>query len=315
MEAALNQPVGDRIHLDKNPPMTLVLPGFLRLFPEARILFALRDPRDVVVSCFLQYLPLNPNSVCFLTLERTARRFATDLAAWRRLRDLIASPWLEVRYEDTVGNLEREGKTVVVLLSGKRVEGLIALRDEPRPDAADAVSRLRAEGITTIMLTGDNARTGEAIGKGLGLNVRAELLPDAKLAAIAELKKAGPVAMVGDGINDAPALAAASVGIAMGGGTDVALETAEAALLRNRVTGVADLISLSRATLGNVWQNVALALGLKVVFLGTTLFGVTTLWMAILADTGATVLVTANALRLLSWGRTPLAVARRTSAE
>ena len=110
-------------------------------------------------------------------------------------------------------------------------------------------------------------------------------------------------------------IVAAINGIAMGGGTDVALETAEAALLRNRVTGVADLISLSRATLGNVWQNVALALGLKVVFLGTTLFGVTTLWMAILADTGATVLVTANALRLLSWGRTPLAVARRTSAE
>jgi len=246
-------------------------------------------------------------------------------AVTTRLKDAFASvgsprfaaeqTTLEEPLVQRIGNLEREGKTVVVLLSGKRVEGLIALRDEPRPDAADAVSRLRAEGITTIMLTGDNARTGEAIGKGLGLNVRAELLPDAKLAAIAELKKAGPVAMVGDGINDAPALAAASVGIAMGGGTDVALETAEAALLRNRVTGVADLISLSRATLGNVWQNVALALGLKVVFLGTTLFGVTTLWMAILADTGATVLVTANALRLLSWGRTPLAVARRTSAE
>lgn len=110
MAAALNQEIGDRIHLDKNPPLTLVLPGFLRLLPEARILFALRDPRDVVISCFLQYLPLNPNSVCFLTLERTARRLATDLAAWRRLRDLIASPWLEVRYEDTVGNLEREAR-------------------------------------------------------------------------------------------------------------------------------------------------------------------------------------------------------------
>ena len=198
-----------------------------------------------------------------------------------------------------IGELEREGKTVVVLLAGKRVEGLIAMRDEPRPDAASAISQLRAAGISTIMLTGDNSRTGEAIARGLGLDVRAELLPDAKLDAIAELKQAGPVAMVGDGINDAPALAAASVGIAMGGGTDVALETAEAALLRNRVTGVVELIALSRATLGNVWQNIFIALALKAVFLTTTLLGVTTLWMAILADSGATVLVTANALRLL----------------
>lgn len=200
-----------------------------------------------------------------------------------------------------ISTLEQEGKTVVVLLSGKRAEGLIALRDEPRPDAASAISRLQAAGIATIMLTGDNGRTGAAIAQGLGLEVRAELLPDAKLEEIAKLKGAGPVAMVGDGINDAPALAAASVGIAMGGGTDVALETAEAALLKDRVMGVADLVTLSRATLGNVWQNIALALGLKAVFLGTTLFGVTSLWMAILADTGATVLVTANALRLLRW--------------
>ena len=149
------------------------------------------------------------------------------------------------------------------------------------------------------MLTGDNRRTGQAIASVLGLDVRAELLPDAKLDAIAELKSHGPVAMVGDGINDAPALAASSVGIAMGGGTDVALETADAALLSNRVGGVAELVSLARATLSNIWQNFAIALGLKAVFLVTTLLGISSLWMAILADTGATVLVTANALRLL----------------
>ncbi len=149
------------------------------------------------------------------------------------------------------------------------------------------------------MLTGDNRRAGTSIADALGLEAQTELLPDAKLAAIGELKKFGPVAMIGDGINDAPALAASSVGVAMGGGTDVALETAEAALLKNRVLGVAELVALSRATLSNIWQNITIALGLKAVFLFTTLFGVPSLWMAILADTGATVLVTANALRLL----------------
>src|SRR5581483_11125551 len=107
MESALNEPIGSRIHLDKNPTLTVVLPGLLRLFPEARCLISLRDPRDVVVSCFMQYLPLNHNSVYFLTLERAAARYANDLTLWRQLRDKIASPWLEVRYEDTVHNLER----------------------------------------------------------------------------------------------------------------------------------------------------------------------------------------------------------------
>ena len=133
--------------------------------------------------------------------------------------------------------------------------------------------------------------------------MQAELLPDANLKVIEELKARVPVAMVGDGINDAPVLAAASVGVAMGGGTDVALETADAALLHDRVTGVADLIELSQATLANIRQNIVTALGLKGVFLITTLLGVGWLWMAILADTGATVLVTANALRLLARSR------------
>ncbi len=208
---------------------------------------------------------------------------------------------LEAGTAETITALESQGKTVVVLMKGKSVEGLIALRDEPREDAAEGVRRLTDRGVRALMLTGDNRRTAEAIAAHLGLEARAELLPDAKLAEIGRLKAAGPIAMVGDGINDAPALAAASVGVAMGAGTDVALETADAALLKNRVTGIADLIALSQATLGNIWQNIAIALGLKAVFLVTTLFGVTTLWMAILADTGATVLVTANALRLIAY--------------
>lgn len=194
---------------------------------------------------------------------------------------------------------ESEGNSVVVVLLESRAVGLIALRDQPRSDAAGGIQRLKSLGITSIMLTGDNHRTASAIGGKLGIEVRANLLPDAKLTLINELKLKGPIAMIGDGINDAPALAAASVGVAMGGGTDVALETADAAILKNRVDGVADMIELSRATLRNIWQNVSIALGLKAVFLATTLSGVSPLWMAILADTGATVLVTANALRLL----------------
>ena len=193
------------------------------------------------------------------------------------------------------------GKTAVVVLADGRALGVLAIRDEPREDAAAAVTALKAMGVTSVMLTGDNERTGRAIAAGLGMDVRAGLLPEHKLREIEALKARGPVVMVGDGINDAPALAAASVGVAMGGGTAVALETADAALLRERVTGVAELVALSRATLSNVKQNVAVAVGLKLVFLVTTLLGLTGLWPAILADTGATVLVTLNALRLLGW--------------
>jgi hypothetical protein len=116
MEAALDEPIGNRLHLDKNPTLTVVLPGLLRLFPETRCLIALRDPRDVVISCFMQYLPLNANSVYFLTLERAAQRCANDLGLWLKLRERIASPWLEVRYENIVTNLEQEARRTLEFL-------------------------------------------------------------------------------------------------------------------------------------------------------------------------------------------------------
>lgn len=197
--------------------------------------------------------------------------------------------------------LEVEGKTVVAVFRPDRLIGLIALRDEPREDAAEAVRQLQTLGIRSVMLTGDNARTAAAIAGHVGIEHRAELMPEDKVAAIREMVANGRVLMVGDGINDAPALASAHVGVAMGSGTDVALETADAAILRNRVTDVAGKIRLARATMANIRQNMAIALGLKALFLVTTVLGITGLWIAILADTGATVLVTLNALRLLAF--------------
>ena len=150
------------------------------------------------------------------------------------------------------------------------------------------------------MLTDDNRANAEAVGKIVGMEVHAELLSEDKLAIIKKMaSNSGGIAKVGDGINDAPALAAGTVGIAMGSGTDVALEAADAAVLNNKVTDIADLIRLSRRTMVVIRQNVVVALGLKAVFLVTTVIGATGLWIAILADIGATVLVTANALRLL----------------
>lgn len=197
--------------------------------------------------------------------------------------------------------LEKSGKTVVAITHGDRLLGLIAMRDEPREDAKTAIAELKDLGIRSIMLTGDNARTGAAIAGHLGMEYRAELMPDDKVAEIRKLAATDGIVMVGDGINDAPALAAATVGVAMGSGTQVALEAADAALLRSRVTDVPRMIRLARATMGNIRTNIAVALGLKAVFLVTSILGYTGLWVAILADTGATVLVTLNALRLLAY--------------
>ncbi len=200
-----------------------------------------------------------------------------------------------------IEELEDEGKTIAVVIVENSILGVIALRDELREDAASAMKHLTNAGVGAVMLTGDNNRTGNALAKQLGIEVKAELMPEDKLLEIERLKERGNVAMVGDGINDAPALAKADVGIAMGGGTDVALETADAALMHERVNDVPALVMLSRATMSNIHQNITIALGLKAVFLATTMLGVTTLWMAILADTGATLLVTLNALRLLGY--------------
>jgi Cd2+/Zn2+-exporting ATPase len=202
---------------------------------------------------------------------------------------------------------EEEGKTAVAVFREQSPLGLIAMRDEPRADAKEAVRQLTALGVTSVILTGDNPRTAAAIAGSLGLSYEADMLPEDKLAHIREIGAKDGVMMIGDGINDAPALKQASVGVAMGSGTDVALETADAAILRDRVADIPATIRLSRAAMANIRQNVAIALGLKAVFLVTSVVGLTGLWIAILADTGATVLVTLNALRLLRFNPERLA--------
>ncbi|EHG6522256.1 Zn(II)/Cd(II)/Pb(II) translocating P-type ATPase ZntA [Salmonella enterica subsp. enterica serovar 6,14:r:1,5] len=198
-----------------------------------------------------------------------------------------------------ISELENAGQTVVLVLRNETVLGVLALQDTLRDDARDAIRELHQLGVNGVILTGDNPRAAAAIAGELDLAFKAGLLPEDKVRAVTALNQQAPLAMVGDGINDAPAMKAASIGIAMGSGTDVALETADAALTHNRLRGLAQMITLARATHANIRQNITIALGLKAIFLVTTLLGFTGLWLAILADTGATVLVTANALRLL----------------
>ncbi len=211
----------------------------------------------------------------------------------------LADNGVAVERLQQITDWESAGKTVVAVLQEGNVIGLIAMQDKLRDDAVSALAELKALGISAVMLTGDNPRAAKSIADRLGIDYRAGLLPADKVQAVTELGLLNLTAMVGDGINDAPAMKAARIGIAMGSGTDVALETADAALTHNRLGGLAQMISLSRATRVNIRQNITIALGLKAIFLVTTLMGLTGLWLAVLADSGATALVTANALRLL----------------
>ncbi|OCA53290.1 zinc/cadmium/mercury/lead-transporting ATPase [Photorhabdus namnaonensis] len=206
---------------------------------------------------------------------------------------------LSDRWKQKIVQLEDCGKTVVAVMHDEQFTGLIAMQDTLRQDAIDAIHLLKDQGIKSVMLTGDNPRAATAIAGQLGIDFRAGLMPEDKVKAVIALNKDHNTMMVGDGINDAPAMKASSIGVAMGSGTDVALETADAALTHNRLTGLSEIIALSRATHNNIRQNIAIALGLKGIFLVTSLLGITGLWMAVLADSGATALVTANAVRLL----------------
>ena len=217
--------------------------------------------------------------------------------------------YLEERGQETpevhklLESLSAAGHSVVAVGTEEHVCGLIALADRPRPQARDAIAALHRLGIKHIaMLTGDNRATAHAIARELSIDhVHAELLPDEKLKVVEQLvREHGWVAMVGDGVNDAPALAASSLGIAMGAaGSDAAIETADIALMADDLTKLPWLVVHARRTLNIIRQNIALSLAIKVLFVILTLFGFATLWAAIAADMGASLLVIFNGLRLL----------------
>ena len=194
------------------------------------------------------------------------------------------------------------GMSPVIVSRGGRPIGVLGVTDRPKAGAAQVVSDLRAEGVSRVaMLTGDHDAAAQAIGSQIGVDdVRSAQMPQDKVTAVEELRRAhGAIAMVGDGVNDAPALAAADVGIVMGAmGSDAALETADIALMTDELPKVPYTIRLSRATLANIRVNVAISIGLKAAFVILAVAGVATLWMAVLADTGASALVVANAVRL-----------------
>ncbi|WP_298828109.1 heavy metal translocating P-type ATPase [uncultured Piscinibacter sp.] len=221
--------------------------------------------------------------------------------------------WIEERgqcapeFEALMQAHERQGHTVTVLADDQQVLALFAVADATRTSAREAVAELRRLGVATVMLTGDNAATARVIAEQAGIDdVRAQLLPQDKLDAIHTLAAGGRrVAMVGDGINDAPALAASGIGFAMGGvGTDTAMEAADVVVMNDDLRRVPETIRLSRRTHAVLWQNIALALGIKAVFLALALFDDATMWMAVFADMGASLLVVFNGLRLLRGGGT-----------
>ena len=201
---------------------------------------------------------------------------------------------------------EEAGRTVSVLASEAGPIALFAVADTIKPSSREAVAELKALGITPVMLTGDNQATASAIAHEAGIDeARGNLLPQDKLEAIKSMQaQHGPTAMTGDGINDAPALAQADIGVAMGAaGTDTAMEAADVVVMNDDLRRIPETVRLSRATHAVLWQNITLALGIKAVFLVLAVFGNASMWMAVFADMGASLLVVANGLRLLRGGK------------
>ncbi|UYO94919.1 heavy metal translocating P-type ATPase [Pollutimonas sp. M17] len=200
-----------------------------------------------------------------------------------------------------VESLQQQGHTVVALADAKKVLAVFAVSDSLKPSSREAIQELHELGVRTAMLSGDSTQAARHIARAAGIDaVHAELLPEGKQELVRQYARRGAMGMAGDGINDAPALAQADIGFAMGAmGTDTAIETADVALMDDDLRKIPRFIRLSRATHGVLVQNICLALGIKLAFLGLTVAGLGTMWMAVFADVGASLLVVANSLRLL----------------
>ncbi len=210
----------------------------------------------------------------------------------------LCSPGLEA----ALAEHEQQGRTVTLLADAHGVQAVFAVADTIRPHSREAVEQLKALGVTPVMLSGDNSATARAVAKQAGIDdARGNLLPEDKQGAIGELRQRyGDTGMTGDGINDAPALAQADIGFAMGGaGTDIAMEAADVVIMNDDLRRIAETVRLSRRTHAVLWQNISLALGIKAVFFVLAVFGNASMWMAVFADMGASLLVVANGLRLL----------------
>ncbi len=254
-------------------------------------------------------LAAQQEGVAFLEVEDFAAipgqgvRGRIDGAEWRlggrrmtREMGLRAPDW-----ETRMGELESQGKSITALLDGNGIVALFAVADTLKGTSVQAVEELKLLGVSVTMLTGDNERTARAIAAQAGIDVvKSGLLPQDKQSEITKLAESGPVGMVGDGINDAPALAAADIGFAMAAaGSDSAIETADVALMDDDLRKIPAFIRLSRGARGILIQNFSFALGVKALFFILTFFGYTTMWMAVFADVGAGLIVVGNGLRLL----------------
>ena len=237
-------------------------------------------------------------------------QIAGQLWTLANLRWVKEQGWSNPELEAALEIQEQQGRTVTLLANSQSVQALFAVADPLRPQALEAVQQLRAAGVTPVVLSGDNSATVRTVAAEAGIDdARGNMLPEDKLKTLAQMQRdMGPTGMTGDGINDAPALAQADIGFAMGGmhATGMAMETADVVLMNDDLRRIPDVVDLSKRAHSVLWQNIGLSLGIKFVFFALAVSGNASMWLAVLADMGVSLLVVGNGLRLRHWKRDSL---------